>query len=150
MHKIFCLTAGPRRGRIATWCLLGVTLAVGGLAGCFEYDAPHHHHTAHHPTAMPVIQYGPPPPQAVSVAPPPASYEAPLACGPGGVFVPGRWAWNGAAWYWAPGQCVQSQAGYRYVPPSYSGGVYVREHWVSHGHGHHDAHHHEHHGDAHH
>lgn len=80
------------------------------------------------------IPLGPQTGISVSVAPPPPRYEDPLACGYGSVWVPGEWDWNGS-WYWRSGYCVSDRPGYAYVPPVYSGGVYVRGYWAPHQYG---------------
>jgi len=55
-----------------------------------------------------VVAAPPPPRRAVIVTPPPPAPAAPgevvpPAPGPGLVWVPGHYAWNGAAYVWRPG-----------------------------------------------
>lgn len=71
---------------------------------------------------------------------PPAPLDEPDSTppGPGYVYVNGYWDWNGDDWSWAPGQWVESQPGWEYVPPAYydygDGCLYVHGHWQGRGH----------------
>ncbi len=107
--------------------------AAAGLAGCYADYTPGPAYAGGTVTigALPI---GMPPAVSVSMAPPPPRYESPLGCGIGEAYVPGRWDWNGS-WYWQNGACMPQQAGYVYVAPQYSNGVYVRGHWAPSGSG---------------
>jgi len=44
---------------------------------------------------------------SVGIAPPPLPvYEQPIAPGPGYIWTPGYWAWDGDGYYWVPGTWV--------------------------------------------
>ncbi len=77
-------------------------LITGGLIG----------HTMDQQTSRPVYVTPSPPPVAQSVVPSP---------GPGYVWQPGFWAWNGTAWVWVAGHWV--------VPP-HPQAVWVAPGWV--------------------
>ena len=63
----------------------------------------------------------------VGVAPPvPAAETVPPPPGPGYVWQPGYWAWNGAQYVWVPGT---------YVVAPYPGAVWVGGRWVHDGSG---------------
>lgn len=66
----------------------------------------------------------------VGVAPPPARYEVPRACGYNATFVPGHWDWSGT-WRWRTGRCVRVRQNAVFVQPYYSPGDrrYYRGHW---------------------
>lgn len=54
----------------------------------------------------------------VSSPPPAPASEAPVACDPGYVRVPGHWRWNGYQYVWIPQRCVY-RPGYRYEEGGY-------------------------------
>ena len=54
----------------------------------------------------------------VSSPPPAPANEAPVACDPGYVRVPGHWRWNGYQYVWIPQRCVY-RPGYRYEEGGY-------------------------------
>ncbi|WP_211226176.1 YXWGXW repeat-containing protein [Solimonas flava] len=54
---------------------------------------------------------------SVNVGPPPLPvYEQPWCPGPGYVWTPGYWAWNGDAYYWVPGAWVLAPVGMLWTP----------------------------------
>ncbi len=66
---------------------------------------------------------------SVGVPPPPLLVTAqPRIPGPGYLWMPGYWAWNGTAWYWVPGTWVlPPRVGLLWTPPWWGlvNGVYV-------------------------
>ena len=64
-----------------------------------------------------------------SIAPPPLPvYSQPPIPGPGFVWIPGYWSWDGAEWYWVPGFWeTPPQIGYYWTPPywAWDNGVYA-------------------------
>ncbi|HEX5281154.1 MAG TPA: YXWGXW repeat-containing protein [Micropepsaceae bacterium] len=65
----------------------------------------------------------------VGIAPPPLrTYAQPPIPGPGYLWMPGYWAWNGAGYYWVPGTWILPPAvGLLWTPPwwGWNNGVYV-------------------------
>ncbi|MFT4045093.1 MAG: YXWGXW repeat-containing protein [Solimonas sp.] len=54
---------------------------------------------------------------SVNAAPPPLpDYEQPWCPGPGYVWVPGYWSWNGYDYYWVPGAWVLAPVGMLWTP----------------------------------
>lgn len=67
---------------------------------------------------------------SVDVGPPPLPvYEQPWCPGPGYVWTPGYWAWNGDAYYWVPGAWVLAPVGMLWTPGYWvwRGGYYTWE-----------------------
>lgn len=66
---------------------------------------------------------------SVGIAPPPLLvYAQPPVPGPGYLWMPGYWAWNGTAYYWVPGTWVlPPSVGLLWTPPwwGWVDGVYV-------------------------
>ncbi len=65
---------------------------------------------------------------SVTIAPPPLPvYELPPFPGPGFVWTPGYWAWDGVEYYWVPGTWVLAPVGLLWTPGywGWSGGVFV-------------------------
>lgn len=66
---------------------------------------------------------------SVGFAPPPLEvYEQPSIPGPGYLWMPGYWAWNGTAYYWVPGTWVlPPRVGLLWTPPwwGWVNGAYV-------------------------
>ncbi|WP_051362225.1 YXWGXW repeat-containing protein [Solimonas soli] len=65
---------------------------------------------------------------SVNTAPPPLPvYEQPWCPGPGYVWTPGYWAWNGDDYYWVPGAWVIAPVGMLWTPGywGWADGVYV-------------------------
>lgn len=87
--------------------LSALALSAGGCAAEYEYVEPT--------------------PVRVTVAPPPPRYEAAYACGAGS-WIGGHWAWRGG-WVWVGGHCSRPRAGYVWIAPRWSGGVYYRGYW---------------------
>lgn len=65
----------------------------------------------------------------VGIAPPPLRvYAQPPIPGPGYLWMPGYWAWNGAGYYWVPGTWIlPPRVGLLWTPPwwGWDNGVYV-------------------------
>jgi hypothetical protein len=72
----------------------------------------------------------------VAVAPPPPIVEAAIvAPGPGYVWIPGYYIWNGVAYVWTPGYWARPpHRGARWVPPRWVhdpklGWFFIEGHW---------------------
>ncbi len=95
-------------------------LVVGGFllfAGCVE-------RTVY--VQRPPVAGGPPGEVVVTEAPPPIQTEVIVeAPGPGYIWVPGYWAWQGR-WVWVRGS---------WVLPPHPRALWIRGHWVHRGHG---------------
>ena len=106
------MTSGAawRLGRAA---LLGIVLAIGATAVARAQSIPAQ---GFPDTAL----LRPPPPLPRRETPPPSPGE-------GFTWMPGRWAWDGAAWRWAHGRWRSSDM---------ARGIYVPGHWQNYaGHG---------------
>lgn len=54
-----------------------------------------------------------------SIAPPLPAYSQPALPGPGYIWVPGYWAWNGGGYYWVPGYWALPPAAGLFWTPGY-------------------------------
>ena len=123
----------------SVWAVTGLILM--GMSGCIVRETREIRYVrSDGPPGCGTCEAGGQAASVVADSEPPAPLEEPEGSppAPGYVYVNGYWDWNGDQWTWAPGQWLEPQVGWEYVPPAYyddgDGCLYVHGHWQQSGH----------------